>query len=1236
MHLTIRMAWHDNNWDGKVCCNPEGNTYCTGAHSLLSGRIEKKKDVAKEQTLAKTGKREIKGNFEPSKVPPCYWSINAFGDQEFDVEHHHAFKWVKDVIPDKVKKHSVFTWPFKLSFVHNEKNQKKFGNYPPDLNQRIEHYINKFVPKESIIFFYANYDNPVSADDMKYLLLGCSVISELPETKHFKFDKAELAVVRKPKKKKKKVGKEWKEYTDLTMTNFPTMNWMLQFTHDPDSAVLLPYREYINYTEANPDTEELLQDVKVIIEEESLVRGFKYVSMDIDDDKCLYLLYKLRKSIKKMQEHKQQVIKHDLVKEETRINDLIAKTWAKRGIYPSLAKVLNHFIQDKENSQSIATAIYPLLSSKNDLNKFFQGIIKKDIPEELEDFEDELLDLAENRIFNKYSKALAKLSLFVLTDHQVEKIIQDKVLLKEVETNPYALYEEYISDEDDLDIPDMQDEPIDVFKVDMGMIPDKKYAERHRALQDLREDSPERVRSVIINYLWSLESNGHCFDTAQEVLKDLYEHPLIYKNNIQLDDEALLNLDDDYKTHFIQKLHIKESKEAKYFYLNVVRRSEELLKALFEKLTDRNRKVHKQKNIDIEKHIKDSLAALRKVIKTKEQKDQFTSERRLLYKNIFEKSFFLLTGKPGAGKTYETSKIIEHLHNAEEDVLILAPTGKAALRITENIKKHTTLEAVSAKTIDKYIFEKKFGWIYDDWEGALNIPDDEKLSLDNLIIDESSMLDLKKLSLLFSIIKFSDKYPKRIILVGDENQLPPIGFGKPFHDIIEHVQHNEKLAANHYINLVSNCRQENDDKILKLAEAFTDKTRCYEEAFNIIDSGEGQKSNGLFVYNWKNQDVLHSKITVALQKVFEFEKVDKAESDFAKLNLLFGLYDNGYVNNQDYQFQEKLLLDSFQALSPYRTGYFGTLGINRLIQAKYRIKAEMQNLEKFFLNADKIIRLNNWYYGPRGDRKLKLSNGSIGVTNVKPKYFTDDDGKRVDYDERKYYFRDYDYPIASIDNEENFDLAYAITVHKSQGSDFKNVFLVIPQKQSLLSKELLYTALTRSKYRLFLFVQDVEENLLMKAKNTSHLIHRNTSVFKDPVNKKGKYSPESGVMVSSKIEFIIYTALQKSGLNFKYEEPLQLEKLTYKIHPDFTIFLRNGKKIFWEHLGMLDTHKYYNDWQERRNDYYEHGLEDDLISTDDLNGVNHEKIAELIENIKELELKETIGNKFSRHHYELY
>jgi hypothetical protein len=1208
------MAWHDNGWDGRVCQDPQANTYCSGAHSLLSGRIEKNKNVDLEM---KNKGKAIDGEFPPSSVPPCFWSINAFGEKRFEVEHHHAFtdsqKPISSV-PDTVKPYSIFTWPFKLSFVHSNANQKKHGNYPPDLNKRIENFIQSFTPQESVIFFYANYDNPVSADEMKYLLVGCSLISELPEPKHFPFSEGEL-------KEWRKSGNSVKDGV-LKMKNFPSMNWALQFTHDPESAVMLPYKEYVQYAESHPEDEEKLNDMKVVVEEESLVRGFKYVAMDLDDDKCLYLLYKMRRAIKKIQGYDHLVVDSDLSEDEARLDRLIEITWKKRGTYPALGKILNYFLDDAERCNDIANAMSGMVSSKDDLQSLFKRILDEDIPEALEDFEDDILEVAEKRLFKKNVEGLSRLALFTLTQQQVGRIIEQAGLLKEVATNPYALYEEYTPAEDDLDIPQMQDEPIDVFKVDVGMIPDRRFVKRHRKLQNLAEDSPQRIRSVYINYLEQIGQQGHCYDQTHNMVKEVKEHPLVYKmDNVTIDEAALVNLESDYKSHFIEKLQIFNGDGIDFYYLKGVYEAEQQLKKIVRQLISRQN--HQGAGFDVSAYIKQALngEVLSKIISSQSDKDQFGQERQQLYANIFTKSFFLLTGKPGAGKTFETSKVIEHLHGLHEEVVILAPTGKAALRVTDNILANTKLPVV-AKTIDKFLYEH-FSDVMNGRRGVETVTEQEKLTVVNLIIDESSMVDLQKLHILFSVIKFTDQYPKRVIMVGDENQLPPIGFGKPFHDMIGHVLADSKLADSHYINLKSNCRQENDQKILALADAFTDKRRYYEESLELAN-GSGWVSNGLYIGRWSDNESLYNAVEDGLSDLFEKEGVPKDTDKIVALNQLFGLYDNGHVNNQGFAFKETLKLESWQLLTPYRSGYFGTLGLNKMTQGNYREKPKYSSAQSQFYHSDKIIRLNNWYWGWGNKRTLKLSNGSIGM--CKSEGFG-----------RKYFFKELDRPQSNVGSEEDYDLAYAISVHRSQGSDFKNVFLVVPKKRALLCKELIYTALTRSKYRLFLFIQDDEENVLLKARDTSHLLGRNTSVFKQPSDNKAKLVPDlHGKPVKSRIEYIIYKALQRSGLKFHYERTLQLDKREYDIHPDFTIELQNGRTIYWEHLGMLDVRKYYRDWQQRIVDYKDHGLFDDVVTTDDLNGIKDEKIDVVIAAIRECDFQEDKDNRFSLNHYELY
>jgi ATP-dependent exoDNAse (exonuclease V) alpha subunit len=1198
------MAWHDSDWNGLVCRDPQANTYCVGAHSLLSGRIEKRRNLPFETANPEKPACSIAAD----QIPPCYWSINAFGQSKINVVHTHAFSWLKiPGIPDILQPNSIFTWPFKLSFVHESKNKAKHGNYPPDLEWRIERFMKKFTPGESIVFFYANYDNPVSADEMRYLLLGCSVLAAPMKTTRFKFTDARLKEIR---------GQS------PTMKNLPVINWALQVTHDPTQTILLPYRQYLDHVAANPDDEELLADMRVIIEEESLISGFKYVAMDVDDDKCLYLLYKLRKAIKKMQGHNRTVVGSDFEQEEAKLTSLIEKAWKKRGIYPSLASILKRFLPDEDCTQ-LAGALVSATNPKHDLKAILTDIAENEaVPEALESNEEALLDLASSRAFKNNLAALVKLSLFNLTSYQIEKIVSNAAIMKALPANPYVLFEEYRPDEDtQLDEPDLMDEPIDLYKVDVGMIPDRKFVKRHSGLQDLKEDSPQRIRAVIADYLWRIgRSGGHCYDQIENVLDDAEEHPLIYRNEILLDRAAIVALQDDYKSHFIEKLTILVQDGTTYFYLKRIRDAEILIKKIVEELT-RNRADHTKPWPDFGFHIQQSIDTLGKKVPGFDEV-LFREERARLYAHILKKSLFLLTGRPGSGKTFEVTKIIETLLDAGEDVTILAPTGKAALRISQNIAARA-MKDLKADTIDRFLYKNEFGWAYEDWDALDALPDIRKITVENLIIDESSMIDLEKFRTLLACIRFDKGLPRRIIMVGDENQLPPIGFAKPFHDIITYIQDQDDLEPEHYVNLRSNCRQENDPKILQLAEVFTDKKRYYEEALEMLDK-TGPLSDGLTIRPWRTRAELDALLMESIESILPDGKDEKGHplTPRQAFNRLFGLYDNGHVNNQDFAFRDRLRLDRIQCLAPYRSGNGGTVPVNNAIQTKYRKDDESSELSPFY-HSDKVIRIANYYLGRGKDRKLALSNGSLGIITG--------EGYR-----RKYYFPDADKPFFNMDSEENLDLAYAITVHKAQGSDFEHVLLVIPERITLLTKELIYTALTRSRQRLTIFLQQAQENLLEVARNRSSLLYRNTSVFSAPVDNKSGYQPRKGVFVKSRIEYIIYKALERSGLKFDYEEKLPLSKREYVIKPDFTIHFDDGARFFWEHLGKLDCRKYSRDWQRRKIDFKDHGLLDLVVTTDDLEGINTEKIDQVIQDLRKRKPVNTRENAFSDHHYRLY
>ena len=110
-HLSVRMAWHDNKWNGRICTDPAGNNYCEGAYSLLSDRIARRKNVEVE-TANEGEELDVQS---PEYTPPCYWSSNAFSPITNQIVHTHPFQNFEEYqIQEELPEYSVFGWPLRL------------------------------------------------------------------------------------------------------------------------------------------------------------------------------------------------------------------------------------------------------------------------------------------------------------------------------------------------------------------------------------------------------------------------------------------------------------------------------------------------------------------------------------------------------------------------------------------------------------------------------------------------------------------------------------------------------------------------------------------------------------------------------------------------------------------------------------------------------------------------------------------------------------------------------------------------------------------------------------------------------------------------------------------------------------------------------------------------------------------------------------------------------------------
>ena len=366
---------------------------------------------------------------------------------------------------------------------------------------------------------------------------------------------------------------------------------------------------------------------------------------------------------------------------------------------------------------------------------------------------------------------------------------------------------------------------------------------------------------------------------------------------------------------------------------------------------------------------------------------------------------FLLTGGPGTGKTTTINAMIRYFESEGLELMLAAPTGRAAKRMTE-------ATGYEASTIHRML--ELMGGPDQEERGSFQRNEENPLEADVIIIDEMSMVDL---SLFHALLK-AVQVGTRLILVGDKDQLPSVGAGSVLKDLLA----SGRFAT---VMLTKIFRQAGESDIVVNAHKINKGEKV------VLDN----KSMDFFFL--KRQDpnvIIRVLLTLIQQKMPKYVDAD--------------IYD-------------------IQVLTPTRKGLLGVERLNGILQQYLNPpepdKKEKEHAGTIFREGDKVMQIKNNYqleweirnrYGLPLDKGTGIFNGDMGIIKEMNLYA---ETMTVEFDDR----RQVEYSFKQL---EELELAYAITIHKSQGSEYPAVVMPIwPGPRMLMNRNLLYTAGTRAR-----------------------------------------------------------------------------------------------------------------------------------------------------------------------------
>ncbi|MCL2284070.1 MAG: AAA family ATPase [Fibromonadales bacterium] len=914
-HISIRVPWHDDGWRGCVCANPERNQACRVLKNIAIGRA----DINAQQCSSCAGTSIAT---DEKFTPPCITESGQFmSDHKIFKKKNHPY--VYDPHFNHIEETTIciepysfvgtpYKWTMKGDIAGNSPNDCYFTQFDSTIEIDVgsRNWVSNGINQRHIFdYFYRNIESNKSLivayakaipfiETSGRIVMGIGFVESLGKLSEYR-------------------------YKDGTPTGEQATAYLWErnikhsIRYDRSNGFLFPFAEIQlhlkNHPEQNPDD-------LVVFAPEEYREEFSYATEHLSHDA---LIQTLNKTVVVLQKYKDVRLPYgngaswdDLIKWcKTQLENL----WKERGAYPGLGAVLSALgvpfgfdvamalkarHSDNELWDNLANALESLPEL---LSEELQGILSNFTKTKREDIADRIKEQLD------YLKLLSRIAL---TLPQAKLLLEDKTrtdyrlcnyadqltdihckdISADIIENPYILYEKTYRLESKYQI--------GINKIDLAMFP------------PYEPDDKRRLRAIIVSVLEREAANGSSLMLASEVATAVGK----FRSDVPdiEPDMSLRTIQNERRKAFFDELFcqisikviLENNEEREEIAIQLVRlqKINEVIREFVNNRID--------SSINIQDNWEDLLKTTLKeeASSDEEQEKKARDEKISAIAKMATSRISVLTGGAGTGKTTTLAALCLSKTIQSEGILILAPTGKARVVLSSKLREQN----ISHKAQTLFQFLKKTKHCDINTYSFYLSGKESNETPSTVIIDECSMLTEE----MFGALAETIQRAKRVIFVGDPNQLPPIGTGKPFYELAFKLKNK-----NNHANLSVSNRQKQSDTLrldVELSKMFTeDLAGCVRD-----DLFEQMAKDS------KNIEFIHCKDEATLPNVIE--------ETLAKINITdtnsFDESLGGKLDEYGMNFPNVKSIDDWQILSPYRNSeVLGTRNINAFVQQRYRL-----------------------------------------------------------------------------------------------------------------------------------------------------------------------------------------------------------------------------------------------------------------------------------------------------------